>query len=122
MCRYGHHIYKIPYACFNCRKVFKHSPWELPPKQRLISEKRNVKCPQCGIIMHCMGRNFKAPKQNDLKQWKKVEILFQHGFAYHGFGYRPATLQEVESFLAKNLQKSEGEKLLEKISQKIAHS
>lgn len=72
--------------------------------------------------MHCMGRNFKAPKQNDLKQWKKVEILFEHGFAYHscgcdGSGYPPATLQEVDSFLAENSPKSEGQKLLDKIYQ-----
>ncbi len=73
--------------------------------------------------MKPMGHDFKTPKQNDLKQWKKVEILFGHGFKFGscgcgGPGYRPATLQEVDSFLAENLQKSEGQKLLEKISHK----
>ncbi len=124
MCRYAHHIYKYPYACFNCRKMFKQtSPWDTPAKQRVFE--REVKCPQCGQLMKSMGHDFKAPKQNDVKQWKKVQILFEHGFAYGscgcgGPGDRPAKLQEVESFLAKNLQKSEGQKLLEKISQKIA--
>lgn len=124
MCRYAFHLYKLPYACFNCRKVFKQSLLgDIPPKQRPASgEKIIIKCPQCGKIMHSMGRDFKAPKQNDLKQWKKVEILFEHGFADHscgcdGPGYRPATLLEVDSFLAENLPKSAGQKLLEKITQ-----
>jgi hypothetical protein len=51
--------------------------------------------------------------KNDLKQWKKIEILFDHGFKFGscgcgGLGYRPTTLPEVASFLAENLQKSEG--------------
>jgi hypothetical protein len=73
--------------------------------------------------MHNMGKDFKAPKQSDVKQWKKVEILFQHGFNYHscgccGPGLRPAELRDVEAFLADQLPQSEGEKLL----QTIAHA
>lgn len=125
MCRYGHHIYKYPYACFSCRKMFKQtSPWDTPAKQRVFE--REVKCPQCGGLMKSMGHDFKAPKQHDVKQWKKVQILFEHGFAYGscgcgGSGNRPTKLQEVESFLAENLPKSSGQKLLERISQKIAY-
>ncbi len=82
-----------------------------------------VKCPQSGQLMKAMGHDFKPPKQNDLKQWKKVEILFEHGLKFcsggcAGLGYRPTTLQEVDSFLAENLEKSEGQKLLEKIYHK----
>lgn len=99
------------------------SPWDTPAKQRVDTE---VKCPQCGILMHNMGHDFKTPKQNNVKQWKKVQILFEHGEAYHSCGcgepgYRPTKLQEVDSFLAENLPKSSGQKLLERISQKIAY-
>lgn len=72
--------------------------------------------------MKGMGHDFKAPKQTDVKQWKKVEILYQHGFTYHscgcdGPGYRPAQLNEVNEFLEKNKRfKTEGEKLLNRLT------
>ena len=89
-------------------------------KQR--DTRSEVKCPQCKQLMKAMGHDFKTPKQNDLKQWKKVEILFEHGFKFGSCGcgvpgYRPATLQEVDSFLAENLRKSERQKSLEKMYQ-----
>lgn len=50
-----------------------------------------------------MGHDFQAPKQTDVKQWKKVELLYQQGYAYHscggGPGYRPSRLSEVPEFL-----------------------
>lgn len=72
--------------------------------------------------MFDLGFDFKAPKQNDIKQWQKIEILFQNGFTYHscgcGPGLRPAELNQLEEFLAGNLEKSEGEKLLALIAEK----
>jgi len=65
-----------------------------------------------------MGHDFKAPKQNDIKQWSKVEALYNNGFTYHscgcgGPGYRPAKLSEVDEFVSKNrVFKSVGEVLL----------
>ena len=77
--------------------------------------------------MHDMGLDFKAPRQDDVKQWTKVEILFRHGFTFHscgccGPGLRPAELREVEAFLADHLPRSEGEKLLRKISDAAARA
>ena len=123
MCRYGNYgPYKEPFACFDCRKVFKQtSRWELSdhfkPKP---GEERVCKCPQCGKPMADMGHDFKAPKHKDVKQWEKVRILYEHGFTYHscgccGPGLRPAELQDVWEFIEGNKSKSEGEKLLEKI-------
>lgn len=79
--------------------------------------------PSVWTVNEGYGHDFKPPKQNDLKQSKKVEILFEHGLKFGsggcaGLGYRPATLQELDSFLAENLEKSEGQKLLEKIYHK----
>ncbi|WP_409178828.1 hypothetical protein [Brevibacillus fortis] len=121
MCRYGMYgPYKQIYACFPCRKVFKQTS-----KYELTEEEWNKikhRCPQCGEEMKDMGHDFKAPKQADVKQWKKVEILYQHGFTYHscgcgGPGYRPAQLNEVNEFLEKNKRfKTEGEKLLNRLT------
>jgi hypothetical protein len=101
-------------------------PWYLAqPVQLAPGEQRVVKCPQCGEAMHSMGLDFKAPPQDDVKQWKKVEILFRHGFTFHscgccGPGLRPAELREVEAFLADSLPQSEGERLLAKITRTMS--
>ncbi|MFS0553950.1 hypothetical protein [Brevibacillus sp. 179-C9.3 HS] len=124
MCRYGMYgPYKDIYACFACRKVFKQtSKFELTEEEW---NKIKHACPQCGELMKDMGHDFKAPKQTDVKQWKKVEILFQHGFTYHscgcgGPGYRPAQLNEVNAFLEKNRRfQTEGEKLLNRLTVKV---
>ena len=123
MCRYAEHTYKEPFACFQCRKVFKQtSRWELPENVRpKAGEERHVKCPQCSRLMANMGRDFKAPKQKDVDQWRKVEILFEHGFTFHscgccGPGYRPAELAEVYAFIESHRPQSDGEVLLRRFA------
>lgn len=124
MCRYAMYgPYKDIYACFQCRKVFRQtSNYELGKHD---VQNRTYTCPQCGRTMNDMGHDFKAPKQNDVKQWMKVEILFNNGFTFHscgcgGPGYRPAKLSEVEQFLESNKTfASEGERLLKKLTVKV---
>lgn len=122
MCRYAEHTYKEPFACFDCRKVFKQtSRWELPPSRRpKVGEARVVLCPQCAKPMAEMGHDFKAPKQADLDQWEKVRILHAHGFSFHscgccGPGYRPTELAEVFDFVESKRSKSDGELQLQQI-------
>ncbi|MFC4098892.1 hypothetical protein [Paenibacillus xanthanilyticus] len=118
MCRYAMYgPYKDNYACFACRKVFRQtSAHELDKSEQ---ENRHYRCPQCGETMKDMGHDFQAPKQTDLKQWKKVELLYRHGYTYHscgcdGPGYRPATLAEAKVFVRKKARaRSEGERLLQ---------
>ncbi|WP_261303045.1 hypothetical protein [Paenibacillus andongensis] len=75
--------------------------------------------------MKDMGHDFKAPRQDDKKQWTKAEFLYNNGFTYHscgcnGPGYRPAKLSEVEEFISRNKTfKSAGENLFQKLSIKI---
>lgn len=69
--------------------------------------------------MKNMGLDFKAPRQDDVAQWKKVEILYRNGYAYHscgcgGPGERPRRLQDVDQFLKDNRKLSKGEMLLER--------
>ena len=54
--------------------------------------------------MNNMGLDFRAPKQTDREQWRKVALLFENGINYSscgcsGPGFRPARLRDVPQFL-----------------------
>ena len=122
MCRYAFHTYKPHFACFQCRKMFRLAAQEDLPlpsrpdndnfsdygRRRVWSQQkatRLAKCPQCSQQMHNMGLNFKAPKNNDLKQWHKVELLHRNGGSWHdcgcgGSGPNAKTLQDAERLVA----------------------
>jgi hypothetical protein len=102
MCRYAQHTYKRHFACFQCRKMFRQ-----PDNHEMArpSAPHDFPCPQCRTPMANLGKDFKAPRQVDVKQWRKVEQLYLHGYIFSscgcgGAGPRPATLREVTPFLA----------------------
>ncbi len=66
----------MAFACLHCRKSFKRefNPTSEGPKV--------LQCPECGGSAHNLGRHFKAPKKDDLKQWQKVTFLVEHGFRF----------------------------------------
>jgi hypothetical protein len=95
------------YACFSCRKVFKQS-WS----GQLGA---NV-CPECAKPMSYMGTAFRAPKQSNLDQWKKAELLIEAGFDFtRNGGPKPRTLKDVPAFLEAHrlARRSPGERLLD---------
>ncbi len=107
-----HFIYKEKWACFRCRKCFKQrSSMEVMGRKRLEQgEKRVVLCPQCRKPMTNMGWDFHVPKQMDVEQWKKVELLAENDFTFHSRcrgqshtcpGFRPRRLRDVKPFLEK---------------------
>jgi len=54
--------------------------------------------------MREMGRQFKAPKLDDVKQWRKVEALVQGGITFHSqrlysLCNMPKVLREVAPFI-----------------------
>jgi len=123
MCRYAYAgPYKDRYACFVCRKAFKRRKAEdLPARMRVAGEAGSravVRCPDCGGAMNNMGMDFAAPRRADVRQWRKVELLFERGVAFGscgcGPGLRPVAPREVGVFLEDELGKSEGERLLER--------
>jgi hypothetical protein len=70
-----------------------------------------------------MGRQFKAPKQNNVKQWRKVEKLIRNGVTFHSQRFShmrpmPKVLREVAPFLQRVTLESEGEILLDEISRR----
>jgi len=92
MCRYADHNYKKHFTCFECRKMFKY--------YRGLGCRGVQKCPQCGKPMVDLGLDFKPPKQNNINQWRKVEILYTHGITFHscgchGPGHRPKNLADL---------------------------
>jgi len=112
MCRYAEYgPCKEKWACFKCRKSFKQTNRiELVRPMPVAQDgSRLVLCPQCKSPMHDMGLDFKAPKQTDVEQWKKVEALHGHGYTYHscgcnGPGPRPSSLKDVPAFLKQQEQ------------------
>src|SRR5688572_13108035 len=88
--------YLVQYACFSCCKSFKRS-----------AKGDCVVCPHCGGEAKEMGRNFRAPKRNDVEQWEKVRILFDGGVRFWGeqsgnFGPFPETPAEAIEFVSRN--------------------
>jgi len=100
-------------VCFDCRVGFEGT----------------FVCPQCGGSLAYMGPNFRPPKKNNKKQWLKVKRLHDAGMRFGPVccsrrqpgRHIPKHLWQVDKFLATDEilqgQKSEGEKLLEKIKQ-----
>lgn len=115
--KYRHYTYfqdantLAQFACFQCRKIFKR---KVPFDWKKLEEKR---CSQCQAVVWFTGTAFKAPRQEDSKQWQKAELLIKNGILFHpNYGYRPRVLREVAPFLKRKRLKSQGETLLAKIS------
>lgn len=138
MCRYGEHVYKPHFACFDCRKVFKKAPvedflkqrnmlhvyqrlWSVHFREKLRTEvekevgttfealqemyqEQIATCPQCGGQMANMGRDFKAPKQTNVKAWKIIKGMYTTGYSFHtcgcsGPGYVPESPADYRAYL-----------------------
>ncbi len=87
----------IANACFRCCVSFKRRPLE--------AGRRPHTCPNCGGDALKMGRSFKAPKRSDLKQWRKVELLWTAGYRFWGRSKAPplpARRNAVEAFIRAN--------------------
>jgi hypothetical protein len=72
----GHPTNTVHFACFDCRAAFKQpnsSNWDTRVAERPFD------CPNCKQPMVRLGRYFKAPPKRAIRQWIKVELLFQYG-------------------------------------------
>lgn len=90
--------YLVAHACFDCRKS-----WKIE-----LREDHQAVCPECGGVLHEMGRNFKAPKKRDDEQWKKVRALWSAGVRFWGYNVGeppPQRLSEVEDYLRSRRQR-----------------
>lgn len=81
---YGYNVtslYKPKYICCNCRKVFKR---RLPNDIDMKPEDYQVeaKCPSCGNSAINIGPKFRAPKIDNIKAWKSLEVLLEIGILH----------------------------------------
>jgi DNA-directed RNA polymerase subunit RPC12/RpoP len=85
----------FPYACFGCRRSFKRTV-----SSNFLKRAAVLACPHCGGAAIGLSRKFKAPRRDDIAQWKKVHALVLGGclFYSHNDPY-PETLREVPGFL-----------------------
>ncbi len=81
--RYG--TYSSHYVCFSCRKMFNQLYWGHWNDWRgawNAPAKKAYPCPECKAEMQNVGKDFKPPRQQNIKQWRKVELLFQRGYRW----------------------------------------
>jgi hypothetical protein len=97
MCRYTRHPVKTHWGCPPCRYTDKRT-W------RGYRPEDTPACPRCDAPMLDLGRDFKAPRRADRRQWRKVEVLAGAGITFDscgcsGPGPRPRTLADARSQL-----------------------
>lgn len=86
MCRYLQHPAKSHMVCLPCRWTSKST--------------RPITCPLCQTPMVDLGRDFKAPRADDVRQWRKVAALWERGIRFdscgcNGPGPRPKSLAQM---------------------------
>jgi DNA-directed RNA polymerase subunit RPC12/RpoP len=116
MSEYRKHPSGYLFACFTCRKAFKKTS---------NGAGHVIVCPECSRPMVFTGSAFRAPKQDNVDQWKKAELLIAAGFMFTpGSGPKPRTLKDVPAFLEahRRARRSPGERLLEQIDQNASGS
>lgn len=96
--------YNMSFACLECHKSFKrgvHIDNGIPDE---------LHCPDCGQPSYNFGRNFKAPKRSNLRQWEKIRFLKNHGFRFQKIRPHldndetipyPETLEDAKEFVIK---------------------
>lgn len=104
--------YKSHYACFTCRKAFKRRL--LRDINRNETQEKPALCPDCGSMMADMGKDFEAPKKDDIKKWRHFENLYQVGISFHscgctGPGFIPKDKEQLKKYfedILSNYQKN----------------
>lgn len=142
MCRYGIQ-YKNTFACFKCRKGFKRrldkdllSQTEQrierlskaiksikKDKSESLLTKPIVKCPDCGGETVNLGKDLRLPKKDKQEEWLAIEYLANNHFNFftcgcNGIGFVPHSLQEAYELIERRRNKTEGEKLLQRLNDK----
>jgi hypothetical protein len=62
------------------------------------------KCPECKHPMANLGRDFKAPRNSDIRAWKAIQKVYRLGHAFQtcgcdGPGFIPASELEYQDYL-----------------------
>lgn len=109
MCRYASKHYKPRYACFGCRKAFRR---RLKADVDPAGDDHPARCPDCGLLMADIGRDFRPPSKSDQKGWATAEALWEVDETFHscgcgGPGYRPRDPAALDAFFRALLEQYE---------------
>jgi hypothetical protein len=110
--RSSHHV------CFDCRKAFKkpastQNGW-------VVRAGHVYPCPNCKKPMAQLGKNFRAPRQENIRAWHLLEKLYGAGFRFDSSfeGRVPTHPSDLGAFLAARAKPSHAEQLLAAFSRK----
>ncbi len=88
------------WVCIQCRRACKSVGVAAP------------RCAVCGGVLLFAGKEFHAPRQADLRQWRKVEALLQSGVVFNnrrlGEACPPQHLSQLSDFLSERLERKAG--------------
>jgi hypothetical protein len=104
--RSSHHV------CFGCRKAFKKPA--STNKGWVQLEGYSYPCPNCKKPMSQLGKNFRAPRQENIRAWRLLERLFAAGFRFNSSleGRVPTHPSDMAVFLQARAKPSHAQKLL----------
>jgi hypothetical protein len=91
--------YKPKLICCDCRKVFKR---RLATDIKIDKEEdwSKMVCPNCGKQANYVGPKFRAPKSDNIKAWKSIEILNDVGALFFmGFAANKIIIPESNKAL-----------------------
>jgi hypothetical protein len=135
MCRYGFRNYKLTYGCFSCQIGFKRRHLsdvqpklheELSQKDRMVDgmiADKDFRCPNCGGEMANLGRDLRLPNKHKDEQWQAIKYLYDHKYNIYscgcsGIGFIPHKVADAIELVEKHREKSDGERLLQKLQGK----
>ena len=72
-------FYNEHWACFSCRKMVRKPSAFIVSREALKPSASGLLCAECKSPLHSMGKAFRPPRQNAIKQWRKVEEQYQRG-------------------------------------------
>jgi len=87
--------YKPKLICCNCRKVFKRRLAEDIGIDHEKAESEMI-CPNCGEKANYVGPKFRAPRAENIKAWKSIEVLNDIG-VLHFMGFATDRIEIPES-------------------------
>lgn len=82
------------WVCFACRKQFRKpayfmrvASWSLPYQTsrwelRKRHEALEYACPECKAALVNMGKYFKPPRREDIREWESLRLLGEHGIRF----------------------------------------
>lgn len=105
-------------VCFTCRKS-----WSIASRKtvRYTWNDTPGNCPECNQPLIGLGLYFKPPKQNDIREWRKVEAMVHAGCNFTSAdSSTPITLAQAEDYsdVMREYRSSKGEKLARKFNKK----